>query len=143
MAIAASRAAVVGRSDRAGDEEGLAAAIPAFRQAVETLVNADHQVDLFEYCLRIVLFSSLDVHFGLKKPPPIRYRSVASIGGPASVVLSTLAYAGQNGADEGEPGVSGRRGDHRRRRSRLPRRRSVRSRPSTPRWRSWRKRFPR
>ena len=45
-----------------------------FRQVVEALVAADEKVDLFEYCLRTVLFSYLDVHFGLKKPPAFCYR---------------------------------------------------------------------
>ena len=66
-----------------------------FRQVVEALVDADGKVDLFEYCLRMVLFSYLDVHFGLKKPPAIRYRTISAVAQPAAVVLSTLAYVGQ------------------------------------------------
>ena len=66
-----------------------------FRQVVEALVRADGRVDLFEYCLRTVLFSYLDVHFGLKKPPAVRYRTIDAVAQPAAVVLSTLAYVGQ------------------------------------------------
>jgi Zn-dependent protease with chaperone function len=66
-----------------------------FRQVVEGLVAADGKVDLFEYCLRLVLFSYLDVHYGLKKPAAVRYRTLAAVAGPAAVVLSSLAYAGQ------------------------------------------------
>ena len=65
------------------------------RQVVEALVAADGKVDLFEYCLRTVLLSYLDVHFGLKRPPAIRYRTVGAVAGPAAVVLSALAYVGQ------------------------------------------------
>ena len=43
-----------------------------FRQVVDALVAADEKVDLFEYCLRTVLFSYLDVHFGLKRPPVVQ-----------------------------------------------------------------------
>ena len=66
-----------------------------FRQTVETLVEADGTIDLFEYCLRVVLFSYLDVHFGRKKPPMARYYSVGPISQSAAIVLSTLAYLGQ------------------------------------------------
>ncbi len=67
-----------------------------FRKVVEALVAADGQVDLFEYCLRVVLFGYLDVHFGLKKPPAIRYRAISAVAQPAAVVLSMLAYVGQD-----------------------------------------------
>ena len=66
-----------------------------FRQVVDALVGADGRVDLFEYCLRTVLFSYLDVPFGLRKPPAIRYRAINMVAQPAAVVLSTLAYVGQ------------------------------------------------
>jgi Zn-dependent protease with chaperone function len=66
-----------------------------FRQVVEALVAADGHVDLFEYCLRTVLLGYLDVHFGLKPRPAPRYRSVGAVAQPAAVVLSLLAYVGQ------------------------------------------------
>lgn len=68
-----------------------------FRETVDALVAADDQVDLFEYCLRTMLFSYLDVHFGLKKPPAIHYRTAGAVAQPAAVVLSMLAYVGQRG----------------------------------------------
>ena len=49
----------------------------------------------------MVLFSYLNVHFGLKKPPSVRYRTIAAVCQPASVVLSTLAYVGQDCAEDG------------------------------------------
>ena len=67
-----------------------------FRKVVEDLVRADGRVDLFEYSLGMVLFSYLDVHFGLKKPPTVRYRTTIAVAGPLTVVLSHLAYAGQD-----------------------------------------------
>ena len=71
-----------------------------FRRVVEALVEADHKVDLFEYSLRTVLFSYLDVHFGLKKPPAVRYRTADALAQPATVVLATLAYVGQSRPEE-------------------------------------------
>jgi len=65
-----------------------------FREMVEGLVGADDDIDAFEHCLCLVLFSYLDVHFGLKKPAAIRYRSIGAVVQPASVVLSLLAYRG-------------------------------------------------
>jgi Zn-dependent protease with chaperone function len=73
-----------------------------FRKVVDALVAADGRVDLFEYCLRTLLLSYLDVHFGLAKPPAVRYRTLSAIARPASVVLSTLAYIGQTKAEDVE-----------------------------------------
>ena len=81
-----------------------------FRQVVEALVDADHKVDLFEYSLRTVLFSYLDVHFGLKKPPAVRYRTIDAVAQPATVVLATLAYVGQSGSEEIERAFRAARG---------------------------------
>ena len=61
-----------------------------FRENVSGLVNAAGGLDLFEYCLCRMLFSYLDVHFGLRKPPSPRFRTVSSVAGPAAVVLSML-----------------------------------------------------
>jgi len=73
-----------------------------FRQVVEALVAADGKVDLFEYSLRTVLVSYLDVHFGLKKPPAVRYRTADAVAQSAAVVLATLAYVGQSGPEDVE-----------------------------------------
>ena len=65
------------------------------RETVDALVKVDGRMDLFEYCLRTVLLSSLDIHFGLATPPAIRYRSIAAVAGPTTTVLSAVAYVGQ------------------------------------------------
>jgi hypothetical protein len=64
------------------------------RSIIETLINADGKVDLFEFCLQMVLFSYLDVHFGVKKPPTVRYKTLIAAAQPVSAVLSSLAYVG-------------------------------------------------
>jgi Zn-dependent protease with chaperone function len=73
-----------------------------FRQVVEALMAADDKIDLFEYCLRTVLFSYLDVHYGLKKSPAQSYYNVAGLLQPLSVVLSMLAYVGQDDQEQAE-----------------------------------------
>ena len=84
----------------------------AFRQLLQALVAADGQVDLFEYCLQVLLLSYLDIHFQLKPPPTVRYRTLDAIRRPAAAVLSALAYAGQNGPEQirraFEAGAAGR-----------------------------------
>jgi Zn-dependent protease with chaperone function len=68
----------------------------AFRQVVEALTAADGKIDLFEYCLRVVLFGCLDVQFGLRPAPAVRYKALAQVAPAATVILSALAYAGQS-----------------------------------------------
>ncbi len=109
----------------------------SFRQVVEALTAADGKIDLFEYCLRVVLFGWLDVHFGLRPAPKVRYMSVSVVAQPAAVVLSTLAYAGQSEpADIQRAFQAARRGWAACSSFRLS---NARSRPSTPRWASLRR----
>ena len=72
----------------------------AFRQIVEALTAADGKIDLFEYCLRVILFGYLDVQFGLRPAPAVRYKAVSAVAQPAIVILSALAYAGQSQPDD-------------------------------------------
>ena len=72
----------------------------AFRQIVEALTVADGKVDLFEYCLRVILFGYLDVQFGLRPAPAVRYKAVSAVLQPATILLSALAYAGQSHPDD-------------------------------------------
>ena len=72
----------------------------AFRQIVEALTAADGKIDLFEYCLRVILFGYLDVQFGLRPAPVVRYKAVSAVSQPVTVILSALAYAGQSQPDD-------------------------------------------
>jgi Zn-dependent protease with chaperone function len=65
-----------------------------FRQTVDALVAADQVVDMFEYCLRTVLFSYLDVHYGMKKQTVYSYWSISGLTQPLGFVLSMLAHVG-------------------------------------------------
>jgi len=67
----------------------------AFRDRVEALVAADGKMDLFEYVVRAVILKYLDVHFGLSKPPAVRYRALTPLVPAMGTVFSTLSYAGQ------------------------------------------------
>ena len=66
------------------------------------------QVDLFEYCLRMVLFSYLDVHFGLKKPPAGRYRTITRSPSRLAVALRCWPMSARSEPEEVRAGVSGR-----------------------------------
>jgi Zn-dependent protease with chaperone function len=65
-----------------------------FRQVVDALMRAEGKVELFEYCLHLVLLDYLDVFFRLREAPAVRYRTAAAVTQPAAVVLSMLAYVG-------------------------------------------------
>lgn len=75
-----------------------------FRDSVEQLCRADERLDLFEYCLRCVLFSYLDVHFGLARVPKIRYDGLSALQRPLALVLSALARVGAK--DESAAGLA-------------------------------------
>ena len=68
----------------------------AFRQVVEALTAADGTIDLFEYCLRVVLFGCLDVQFGLRPAPAVRFKSLGQVAPATATILSAIAYAGQS-----------------------------------------------
>ncbi len=83
-----------------------------FRKTVDALVTADAKIDLFEYCLRTVLFSYLDVPFGLKKPPAARYRSLSAVARPMQVVLSMIARLGHESPEAAEKAYSATVANH-------------------------------
>jgi len=71
-----------------------------FRGIVETLVQADGKIDLFEYTLQAMLLRDLDIHFSLAARLSVQYYSPKAVAGPFSEVLSILAYAGNDKNDE-------------------------------------------
>ncbi len=72
----------------------------AFREIVEVLVKADGKISLLEYTIQAMLLGTLDVHFGLTKPPRIRHYALRGVMEPVVAVLSTLAHAGHANDDE-------------------------------------------
>jgi hypothetical protein len=67
----------------------------AFRALVEGLMNADRQLNLFEYTLRCVLHRHLDVQF--LRQPSVRavHRLPAALAAPLAKVLALLAWEGE------------------------------------------------
>jgi hypothetical protein len=85
-------------------------AVPALRQmsraqvhdflaGVNTLVEADHKLTLFEYALQRLLLRHLVAYFLERTPPPPRYTTFAPLVKPTEVVLSALARAGESTPD--------------------------------------------
>lgn len=67
----------------------------AFRSIVKALIEADEQVDLFEYALQRVLVRHLDPVFSEKAHKrPVNYYSIKGLVNETSVVLSVLARKG-------------------------------------------------
>ncbi len=60
------------------------------------LIEADGRLDLLEYTLRTMVLDPLDVHFGRRPAPRVRYTQLGSVARPAVQVLSTLAYVGSS-----------------------------------------------
>ncbi len=60
------------------------------------LIEADGRLDLLEYTIRTMVLEQLDVHFGRRTAPRVRYTQLGSVAAPAVQVLSTLAYVGSS-----------------------------------------------
>ncbi len=71
-----------------------------FCEIVDALVQADNKIDLFEYSLSKMLRSTLDVHFGRRKPTRTQYYALGRLGGSVAIVFGTLAHAGQSDAEK-------------------------------------------
>jgi Zn-dependent protease with chaperone function/uncharacterized tellurite resistance protein B-like protein len=70
-----------------------------FRAAVQKLVESDGEIDLFEYVLQKVVLRHLEPYFLEARKPVIQYYSLKPLAGDCAVLLSALAYLGQD-----EPG---------------------------------------
>ena len=67
----------------------------AFKEIVKQLIDADEQVDIFEYALQRVLVHHLDPVFSEKpKPRPANYYAIRGLEKETSIVLSILAWKG-------------------------------------------------
>ena len=67
-----------------------------FIQAFLELVKADDRLALFEWTLHRVLLRHLRPQFESARPPRVKYYALGRLGGPCSVLLSALAYAGNS-----------------------------------------------
>jgi len=73
-----------------------------FRRSVETLVQADGRLDLFEYTIQAMALRVLDIHFGLAKRRRPQYYGLGGLRQPLATVLSLLAYAGHRSTEQAQ-----------------------------------------
>ena len=72
----------------------------AFKQLVDGMVQADQEIDLFEYTLTHILKRHLDPHFGKLSPPVVKYHALEPLGKELSLLLSYLALTGHEEEEE-------------------------------------------
>ena len=75
-----------------------------FKQNVAALVQADNEIDLFEWSLHRILLHELEAHFVKRSPPRVRYRTLASVRAHSELLLSMLAYAGHRDLESARHG---------------------------------------
>ncbi len=66
-----------------------------FRHNLQQLVEADEQIDLFEYMLQRMILRHLEPHFGTVRRPPVQYYRLKPLLADCAVLLSGLARIGQ------------------------------------------------
>ena len=71
-----------------------------FRAAVQKLVESDGEIDLFEYVLQKIVLRHLEPFFLQARKPVIQYYALKPLAGDCAVLLSALAYLGQDGPDQ-------------------------------------------
>ncbi len=71
-----------------------------FRTAVQKLVESDGEIDLFEYVLQKIVLRHLEPYFGQARKPTIQYYALKPLAGDCAILLSALAYLGQEEPDK-------------------------------------------
>src|SRR5207248_10954682 len=71
-----------------------------FKSNIEKIIETDGVVDLFEFASQKLLLRNLEPHFAKQAAPVIQYYAWQPLFGDAAVVLSALAYAGAESAEE-------------------------------------------
>jgi Zn-dependent protease with chaperone function len=67
----------------------------SFKENLKALVEMDSKIDLLEWSLQKILFVHLDGHFFKLPHPMTRYNHVRDLRQEVRVILSVMAYAGQ------------------------------------------------
>jgi len=75
-----------------------------FKRNVAALVQADNEIDLFEWSLHRILLHELEAHFVKRGPPRVRHRTLASVRAHSELLLSMLAYAGHRDLESARHG---------------------------------------
>jgi Zn-dependent protease with chaperone function/uncharacterized tellurite resistance protein B-like protein len=71
-----------------------------FRAAVQKLVESDGEIDLFEYVLQKIVLRHLEPFFLQARKPVIQYYALKPLAPDCAVLLSALAYLGQDEPDK-------------------------------------------
>jgi uncharacterized tellurite resistance protein B-like protein len=71
-----------------------------FRAAVQKLVESDGEIDLFEYVLQKIVLRHLEPFFLQARKPVIQYYALKPLTADCTVLLSALAYLGQDEPDQ-------------------------------------------
>ena len=72
----------------------------SFKENLKALVEMDSKIDLLEWSLQKILFVHLDGHFFKLPHPMTRYNHVRDLRQEVRVILSVMAYAGQQQQQE-------------------------------------------
>ena len=67
----------------------------SFKRLLLRVVQADQQIDLFEWVLYQLVSRYCDAHFGVRRKRQNRYDSIKALGDHYAVVISMLAYHGE------------------------------------------------
>jgi Zn-dependent protease with chaperone function len=67
----------------------------SFKKNLIALIEMDSKIDLLEWSLQKILFTNLDGHFFKPAAPKVRYSNIRDLRQEARVILSVMAYAGQ------------------------------------------------
>jgi hypothetical protein len=71
-----------------------------FRLAVQKLVESDGEIDLFEYVLQKIVLRHLEPSFVQARRPVVQYYTLRPLVPDCAVLLSALAYVGQDEPDK-------------------------------------------
>ena len=86
-----------------------------FMVALDAVIAADRQVELFEFAVKRMVQRHLGRHFGKTATPAIQFRTTSAVSGPITLLLSAFAHLGggevkesfHRGAEAVEGGVAG------------------------------------
>ncbi len=74
----------------------------SFKKNLTALIEMDSRIDLLEWSLQKILITNLEGHFFTPAPPKVRYSNVRELRQEARVILSVMAYAGQQEQEDVE-----------------------------------------
>ena len=67
---------------------------------MQKLVESDGEIDLFEYVFQKIVLRHLEPHFQQARKPTTQYYAIKPLAGDCAVLLSALAYLGQEEPDQ-------------------------------------------